>query len=578
MKTRQKSLVLLLLASLAGCGQQLVEFGPPVVPPTVTSTIPANAAVGVAINSKVSALFSTAMDATTLTATTFTVSKGATPVAGSVATVGPTATFSPAANLAASTTYVGTIKAGVKDSSGNALAADYVWTFTTAATVDPTPPTVTSTIPVNLATNVPLAQKVNAFFSKAMDPTTLTSTTFTLTQGTPATPVAGTVGYASVNAVATFTPTAPLTAGTKYTATVTTGAKDVGGNALAANYVWTFTTTAAAIAPQVVSTNPPDGATNLCIPVKVDATFDKLMDPQTINSANYTLAGPGTAPVQGAVSYDSLSKTASFLPSNSLAGSTTYTATVTTGVKDASGNALAANKVFSFTTNTNPCLPLINLRSLGRFVAVAGAGLTNSNTQLPNVTTLNGDVGLSPTATCMSDGSPCNPAAGAPKINGTLYANDPAGIAAAAKADLVSAYNDAQGRPPGTVVVANLAGQVLPPGVYTSQPASSMDIAVNGTVTLDAQGDQNAAWIFQIGSTLTANNGSKVALINGAKAGNVFWAIGSSSTIGSNVDFKGTVMAQSSNSVGTGSVVEGRLVCTTGAITLLSNVITLPAP
>jgi len=98
-----------------------------------------------------------------------------------------------------------------------------------------------------------------------------------------------------------------------------------------------------------------------------------------------------------------------------------------------------------------------------------------------------------------------------------------------------------------------------------------MDIAVNGVLTLDAQGDQNAVWIFQLGSALTANVGSKVVLINGAKAANVFWAIGSSSTINANVDFKGTVMAQASNSVGTGSTVEGRLVCTTGEITLLSK-------
>jgi hypothetical protein len=220
----------------------------------------------------------------------------------------------------------------------------------------------------------------------------------------------------------------------------------------------------------------------------------------------------------------------------------------------------------------------VNLRSLASFVAVAGAGLTNSNSQLPAVTTLNGDVGLFPTATCMSDGSVCNPPAGAPKITGTLYANDPAGKAATAKADLISAYNDAQGRPSDATVAGpgNLAGQILAPGVYTS--GSTMNIAVNGTLTLDAKGDQNAVWIFQVGSALTANVGSKVLLINGAKAANVFWAIGSSSTINANVDFKGTVLAQESNSVGTGATVEGRLVCTTGAITLLSNVITLPAP
>jgi hypothetical protein len=322
-------------------------------------------------------------------------------------------------------------------------------------------------------------------------------------------------------------------------------------------------------APTVTSTNPPNLTANLCIPVKIDATFDKQMDPSTMVPANFTLAGPGTTPVKGAVSYDAPTKTASFLPSSNLVGSTTYTATMTTGAKDAAGNALAANTVWTFTTNANPCTLPVNLRSLSTFVAVAGAGLTNSNSA--GVTTLNGNVGLSPTATCLGDGIPCT--ATDPVINGTLYANDPAGIAAAAKADLVSAYNDATGRPPGTVE-ADLSGLTLAPGVYTS--GSTMMIATGGTLTLDGQGDPNSVWIFQLGSALTVNANAQVVLINGAKAANVFWAIGSSSTILANVKFKGTVLAQSSNSVGTSSTVDGRLLCTTGQITLLSDTINLP--
>jgi len=123
--------------------------------------------------------------------------------------------------------------------------------------------------------------------------------------------------------------------------------------------------------------------------------------------------------------------------------------------------------------------------------------------------------------------------------------------------------------------VNDISGMVLPPGVYTSD--STMSIAVGGIVTLDGQGDANAVWIFQIGSSLTVNNSAQLLLINGAKAKNVFWAVFASSTIGSNVRFYGNVLAGSSNSVGTGSTVVGRLLCTTGQITLLSNTITLPA-
>ncbi len=245
---------------------------------------------------------------------------------------------------------------------------------------------------------------------------------------------------------------------------------------------------------------------------------------------------------------------------------------MTTGARDLAGNSLAANKVWTFTTGTATVGQApVNLRSLSTFAAVAGAGLTNSNSG--GQTTLNRDVGLSPTATCLGDGSPCS--ALDPKINGTLYANDPAGIAAKAKADLVSAYNDAAGRPPGTVE-NDLSGMKLPPGVYTS--GSTMSIAVSGVLTLDAQGDANAVWIFQVGSSLTVNNSAQVLLINGAKAANVFWAVAASSTIGSNASFKGSVLAVVSNSVGTLSVVEGRLLCETGQITLLSNTVTVPAP
>ncbi len=213
----------------------------------------------------------------------------------------------------------------------------------------------------------------------------------------------------------------------------------------------------------------------------------------------------------------------------------------------------------------------VDLRSLSTFVAVSGAGLSNSNSS--GTTTLHGNVGLSPTATCLGDGVPCT--ATNPVITGMLYANDPGGVAAQAKTDLTAAYVDATSRPPGTTV-NDISGMILPPGVYTS--GSTMSIAVGATVTLDAQNNPNAVWIFQVGSSLTVNNGAQVLLINGAKAKNVFWAVFATSTLGSNVSFAGSVFSGASNTVGTDSVVVGRLLCTTGLITLLSNDITLPPP
>src|SRR5207302_1171766 len=174
--------------------------------PTVTSTDPANGATGVALNKKVAATFSKAMDPLTITAVTFTLNQGGTPITGTVSYAGFTATFSPSSNLASSTTYAATITTGAKDLAGNALASNFVWTFTTGAALDTTPPTVIAVDPLNAATGVAITKKPSATFSEAMDPLTMTTANFTIT-GPGATAVTGTVIYDAVNKVLTFTPT-----------------------------------------------------------------------------------------------------------------------------------------------------------------------------------------------------------------------------------------------------------------------------------------------------------------------------------------------------------------------------------
>ena len=538
------------------------------LPVTVSSTTPVIGAIAVPVNEKITAVFSKPMDPATISTATFLVA-GVTGVVTCNAACN-IATFAPASNLTASTLYTATITTGAKDPAANSVASPFVWSFTTGATTDVTAPTVISTNPLNVSTGAALNQKIGATFSKTMNSTTITTTTFTVKQGTTA--VAGTVSYAGTTA--TFTPTANLAASTLYTATISIGATDLAGNALATPFVWSFTTgtTSNTSAPTVTLTVPAASAPSVGINQTINATFSTGMDPSTVNTGTFTLAGPGVTPVTGTVTYNATSNVATLTPTSSLASNATFTATVTTAVKDLSGNPLAANKVWTFMTGaTTTGQAPVNLRSLSTFVAVAGAGLTNSNSA--GTTTLNGDVGLNPTATCLGDGIACG--ALDPKINGTLYANDPAGIAAQAKADLLLAYGDATGRPSGTLE-ADLSGLTLAPGVYTS--GSTMSIAVSGVLTLDAMGDANAVWIFQIGSALTVNNSAQVLLINGAKAANVFWAVGSSSTLGTSVSFKGTILAQASNSLGTLSVVEGRVLCSTGQVTFLSNTVTVPAP
>src|SRR5205814_960416 len=141
--------------------------------PSVSSTVPVNGATGVAISGKLAAAFSEAMDPLTISTTSFTLKQGVTPVAGTVSYTGVTATFTPAANLAPLTVYTATITTAAKDLAGNALATNFVWSFTTGSTPDLTAPTVSSTVPASGATGVGINQALNATFSEAMDPLTI---------------------------------------------------------------------------------------------------------------------------------------------------------------------------------------------------------------------------------------------------------------------------------------------------------------------------------------------------------------------------------------------------------------------
>ena len=192
------------------------------------------------------------------------------------------------------------------------------------------------------------------------------------------------------------------------------------------------------------------------------------------------------------------------------------------------------------------------------FSVLAGAGVTNTGP-----TTLGGDIGSFATTSITG--------ASTLTVLGVNHGGD--AVTQQAKLDLSNAETTAAGQGPTSPIVADLGGQTLAPGVYNS--ASS--IALTGTVTLDAAGDPNAAFVFQAGSTLTTASTSQVNLINGARACNVFWQVGSSATLGTGSNFRGTILASASVTVTTGVTIVGRVLASTGAVTLDTDTISAPS-
>jgi len=211
------------------------------------------------------------------------------------------------------------------------------------------------------------------------------------------------------------------------------------------------------------------------------------------------------------------------------------------------------------------------LSTAGQAPVVLGAAadyavLAGSTVTSINATTINGDLGLAPgsAVTGFPPGT----------VNGTIHADDVA--AGLAKAALTVAYNNAKGRTLAPVSVAgNIGGQTLAPGLYKS--TSSLEIS-SGDLTLDAQGDANAVFIFQIASTLTTTAGRQVILSGDARAANVIWQVGTSATLATTTEFKGTIMADQSITLNNGATLEGRALARIGAVTMDANTITIPAP
>ena len=637
--------VFLLSALMAGCKDgggpsSILGSGGVSTAPTVAAVSPANNAADVAINTKIiTASFSRAMDAATLTATSFTLAcpTGAAVtgvvsyfVAGNVATL----TLPTASNLPSGVVCTATLSTAVKDTAGVPLASNVAWSFTTGVTADVTAPSVTSTLPAPGATGAARNARVIARFSEPMDTSTLTAATFTLACPVGAA-ITGTVAYAVNGNIATFIPANELPASVVCTATVTSGAKDAAGNALASDYVWTWTTgaTADAAAPTIVSSSPTNVAVDVCVNKTINATFSEAMDPLTITTGTFMLAETaGGAAVTGVVAYDTVTNIASFDPTVNLTGTPTTYYTVTIkggagGVKDLAGNALAGDSVTTFTTNASTCATAPALGAAAPFGGFGGnATLTNDGLN----TVINGDVGVNASSTTITGlrDAGGNVYTATPNndgfVNGLVYTltAPPGSVAGAtvtqARADALATFNAiSPASLPGGLDVSSLAqcpscggagqgpgqlaGRTLPPGVYLSTTGTygiGITVPTAGNLTLDAGGDADAVWVFQtaagsgtltVGVTGPATPATpiQVLLINGAQAKNVFWYVPGGATIGTGSTMTGTLLADAAITLSTtgGSpptavltTLNGRAIALTAGVTMTNTVVNVPAP
>jgi len=540
------------------------------LPPVIISTDPVDQATSVVLNKAVIATFDVPMDPASFTGSSFFVMQGTNIIAGSINYNNNSVGFVPTIAFTQNTTYTVTVTNSVKSSMGISMVNNYVWIFTTGVNIAPT---IIMTDPLNNATGVQVNKLITATFSEGMNPLTINGTTFFLKQGLNT--IGATVTYAGNTA--SLNPSANLLPGTTYTATIKVGAQNLSGVPIANDYVWKFTTATATTVPtvpMVISTDPSNNAPNVPLNKTISATFNQAMNPGTLNGITVLLT-QGTNTINCVISY--IGNTVSFDPSSNLLAGTNYVATIKAGAQNVGGTPMASDYTWNFTTlATTTVTPFVDLKSVARFGIIAGVGVSN-NAGFSEIHDM--DVGISPGVRSSITGFP--PAV---VINGAIYASDdiaPPGIAAMltqAKADLTAAYLFAEGAtsPAPATVSGDLGGQTLAPGIYKS---TSTLMVQSGNLTLDAGGNPNAFWVFQVASAFTTVGGAggSIILTGGAKAENIFWQTGSSATIGDNTAFHGTILALTSITMNSNATAVGRMLCRNGSVVLTStNIINKP--
>lgn len=323
--------------------------------------------------------------------------------------------------------------------------------------------------------------------------------------------------------------------------------------------------------PTIVSISPADNSIDIARNVTITAVFSEAMNANTISN-NTFIVKQDTNTVLGKVALNG--DTATFTPTVSLNENTTYTVSITTGAKNLAGTSLTANKVWSFKTGAVSKIMAVNLKSSTDFVILAKSAINNSSTS--NIT---GDIGLSPAATSYITGFSITNATGyatSAQITGKIYAADmapptPTKMTTAVN-DMITAYNDAAGRvsPDFTeLYTGNIGGRTLTSGLY--KWTNSVTIPANLVIS----GNENDIWIFQISGNLLMSAATRITLVGGAQAKNIYWQIAGQATFGATSHMEGNILSKTGITFQTNATLKGKALAQT-AVILDANVITNP--
>jgi hypothetical protein len=318
--------------------------------------------------------------------------------------------------------------------------------------------------------------------------------------------------------------------------------------------------------PEVASVSPANGETGVPLDAQVIVEFNTLLIKGLVHRQSFMVIERGGARVVGNIDFHHVlgpteRLVATFTPVAELSPCTTYDVVLSARILDFLQRPLPAFGS-SFTTDgvnclppaaPGACVPPVPLGTAETFAVLAGETITSTGP-----TTLDGDLGLSP-------GSAVT---GSPIVTGATHVADAPALAA--QSDLTIAYDAAAALASTATRVGDLGGQILTAGVYTSTSGLAVQSA-----DLILVGGPDDVFVFQMASTLTIGSGRAVVL-QGVRACNVVWQVGSSAVIDTDAQFVGTILALTSITLNTGATVEGRVLARNGQVAFASNVVTVP--